>query len=90
MVDDDIDPKDMGVKGEYGMREECNEIHSDVKIERFKSEIDMLREFVQLVRRIDPDLLIGYEIQNNSFGYIIERSRHLSIPFILSPTFHFP
>ncbi|KAJ1875520.1 DNA polymerase zeta [Coemansia sp. RSA 990] len=34
----------------------------------------MLVEFAQWVRRIDPDILCGYEVQKGSWGFIIERA----------------
>ena len=30
---------------------------------------------MHLVRSLDPDIIIGYELQNSSWGYLIERAR---------------
>ncbi|MCP9265136.1 DNA polymerase [Dirofilaria immitis] len=38
------------------------------------SEIDLLDEFVNIVRRYDPDIVIGYNAQRYSWGYLTERS----------------
>jgi len=31
-----------------------------------------------MVRSIDPDIIVGYEMQNSSLGYLIERGNVLS------------
>lgn len=45
----------------------------------------MLLAFAQLVSQIDPDILVGYEVQMASLGFIIERGYALSA-FLLSPS----
>lgn len=37
------------------------------------SELKLLEEFVTLMKNYDPDILIGYEIELLSWGYLIER-----------------
>jgi DNA polymerase elongation subunit (family B) len=44
----------------------------------FKDERAMLLAFAQLVSQIDPDIMVGYEVQMSSLGYIIERGYALS------------
>ena len=39
------------------------------------TELDLLTRFVDIVRYHDPDILTGYEVHNNSWGYLIERAR---------------
>lgn len=39
------------------------------------SELDLLTRIVDIVRNYDPDILTGYEVQNSSWGYLIERAR---------------
>lgn len=46
----------------------------------FNSELELLNAFRDLVVQIDPDLVMGYECQQNSLGYVFERSIHLGIP----------
>lgn len=43
------------------------------KVECFEDEMSMLKAFVLLIRKYDPDILIGYEVQMSSIGYMIER-----------------
>lgn len=39
-----------------------------------KSEADMILRFAAIVRDIDPDIILGFEIQKASWGYLIERA----------------
>lgn len=49
------------------------QISLEVKVET--SELDLMLRLVDIVRNYDPDILTGYEIQNSSWGYLIERAR---------------
>lgn len=48
-------------------------VHFDVEEE--STELDVLTRLVDIVRHYDPDILTGYEVHNNSWGFLIERSR---------------
>jgi DNA polymerase family B, exonuclease domain len=37
----------------------------------------LFRALITLIREIDPDIIVGYEIQRASLGYLIERGREL-------------
>jgi DNA polymerase zeta len=39
----------------------------------------LLRGFIATLRAIDPDVLVGFEIQGSSLGYIAERAAVLNI-----------
>jgi DNA polymerase zeta len=52
---------------------------TDVKVTYVSSELELIENLVQLVRRIDPDFLIGYEVTMASWGYLIERAAALSV-----------
>ncbi|XP_065837762.1 DNA polymerase zeta catalytic subunit-like isoform X2 [Oscarella lobularis] len=54
---------------------------SGIKIDYFPDEKSLLREFIDLVRRHDPDILVGYEIQMLSWGYAMERAAALDVNF---------
>jgi len=41
------------------------------------NETDLFSLFLEKVREIDPDMIVGFETQKNSLGYLIERYRHL-------------
>jgi DNA polymerase zeta len=40
-----------------------------------EDELELLNCFIDLVRDLDPDILVGYEVHNGSWGYLIERAR---------------
>lgn len=39
------------------------------------TELDLINRVVDIVRSYDPDIITGYEVHNNSWGYLIERAR---------------
>lgn len=43
------------------------------------TERDLILKFVSFVQELDPDLIVGYEVQMLSWGYLIERSAALNI-----------
>lgn len=45
------------------------------KIQPEETELDVINSLVYTVRRYDPDILSGYEINSSSWGYIIERGK---------------
>lgn len=47
---------------------------TDVQIEAYKSEELLFEAFVSAIRYLDPDILMGFEIQNESLGYLAERA----------------
>jgi len=49
-------------------------LSAGTQLERFSSETALLDAFVDAVRCLDPDILLGYEIQRGSLGYIMERA----------------
>ncbi|UZJ54097.1 hypothetical protein CBS101457_003417 [Exobasidium rhododendri] len=40
------------------------------------SELEMFNDLIDLVRAFDPEIVVGYEIQSSSWGYIFERALH--------------
>lgn len=44
-------------------------------VEEESTELDVLTRLVDVVRHHDPDILTGYEVHNNSWGFLIERAR---------------
>ncbi|XP_074603452.1 DNA polymerase zeta catalytic subunit isoform X3 [Brevipalpus obovatus] len=43
------------------------------------NEIDMLTKFVSIVRKHDPDILVGYEIELSSWAYLLQRAEFLNV-----------
>lgn len=50
-------------------------VGNDVQIDSEDNELDLINRMVDIVREYDPDILTGYEVHNNSWGYLIERAR---------------
>jgi DNA polymerase elongation subunit (family B) len=50
---------------------------STILVQTFPSERSLLDAFVQLVHQIDPDIVLGWEIQKSSLGFIVERGYFL-------------
>lgn len=46
------------------------------------SEIDLFMELVRLIRRWDPDIFAGYEIELTSWGYVIQRSQAINVDLV--------
>ncbi|XP_077539629.1 uncharacterized protein LOC144152269 isoform X3 [Haemaphysalis longicornis] len=47
--------------------------------EALHSERDLLAALVELVARWDPDVLLGYDVERGSWGYLCERAQHLDV-----------
>ncbi|KAJ0061296.1 hypothetical protein NL108_014829, partial [Boleophthalmus pectinirostris] len=43
------------------------------------NELSLFDELVTVVRRYDPDMLLGYEVQMHSWGYLLQRSSALGV-----------
>ncbi|PRD29445.1 UNVERIFIED_CONTAM: Pold1 [Trichonephila clavipes] len=51
----------------------------------YQSEQQMLKEWADFIRAVDPDIVTGYNIQNFDFPYLLNRAAHLkvtSFPFL--------
>jgi len=46
-----------------------------IDMEHEPTELDLINRLVDIVRYHDPDILVGYEVHNGSWGYVIERAR---------------
>jgi DNA polymerase zeta len=51
-------------------------IHEDTDIQIVDNEEKLFSKIIELIRNMDPDILIGYEIQNSSWGYLINRGKY--------------
>ncbi len=45
-----------------------------VHVEYFDSELDLINEVVNRVKRWDPDILAGWEVHASSWGYLVDRA----------------
>lgn len=46
-----------------------------IDVEHQPSELDLINRVVDIARSCDPDIITGYEVHNNSWGYLIERAK---------------
>jgi DNA polymerase elongation subunit (family B) len=56
----------------------------DVNVRRFSSEIDLIDAFVEIVvDDVDPDIIVAWEIQTRSLGYLCRRADYLwaAVPY---------
>lgn len=43
-------------------------------VEVVQSELELFNALIDLVRAFDPEIMVGYEIQSSSWGYLVERA----------------
>ncbi|XP_068631167.1 DNA polymerase zeta catalytic subunit isoform X2 [Battus philenor] len=54
----------------------------DVNVTYIDNEVQCLEKLIELVKKHDPDIMCGYEIEMNSWGYIIERAQNLGMEIV--------
>uniref|UniRef100_A0A8C7UFH4 DNA polymerase zeta catalytic subunit n=1 Tax=Oncorhynchus mykiss TaxID=8022 RepID=A0A8C7UFH4_ONCMY len=52
---------------------------SGLKVTYAVNEKQMFQEVVTVIRRFDPDILVGYEVQMRSWGYLLQRASALGV-----------
>lgn len=52
------------------------------QVEGFSEEREMLESFAAAVKSLDPDMLVGWEVQQGSIGYLADRAELLEIPLL--------
>lgn len=50
-----------------------------VRVERAVTEAGLFQLVSQVMRRLDPDVVVGYEVQNSSLGYLLARGQVLGV-----------
>lgn len=56
----------------------CSHI-TNTKIYEHRTEGDMLMAWREFLEKVDPDVIIGYNISNFDFPYLIDRAKHLKL-----------
>ncbi|XP_071115137.1 uncharacterized protein [Haliotis cracherodii] len=49
----------------------------DINTEYVTNETELVESFVKLIHKYDPDIVVGYEIQMLSWGFVLQRATHL-------------
>lgn len=70
---------DMQHLGSQGRQDEC----TYAQVTSFDSEAALLDGFVQAVRALDPDIILGFEVQQGSVGFLVDRALALERPLPL-------
>lgn len=78
-----LDAQDDLTKRGYPLMKNCG---TNYKLTYAQNEKELLIKFISLISEWDPDIFVGYEIEMNSWGYLIERGNVLEInmPVLLS------
>lgn len=53
-----------------------------VTVTYVKTETEILEKIIELVKKHDPDIMCGYEIEMSSWGYILERAQLLGLEIV--------
>ncbi|GFO03605.1 DNA polymerase zeta catalytic subunit-like [Plakobranchus ocellatus] len=67
-----------GAPTDQALLEKCS-ISGDVEVTYVKDEMHLLGTLIDLVIRFDPDILVGFEIQMLSWGFLLQRAAHLGL-----------
>lgn len=71
------------IKNVFALKQCGNIMGTDVHC--FEDEADMLRAWSDFIRQVDPDVIIGYNISNFDFPYLLDRAHALKVsefPFL--------
>ncbi|KAI3448610.1 hypothetical protein Pfo_005275 [Paulownia fortunei] len=55
---------------------------SESKVFVFTEELQLLNHFTKVVRASDPDVLMGWDVQSGSLGFLAERAAHLGVSLL--------
>lgn len=55
----------------------------DTKVTYVNNEADLFQSIIDLVKKHDPDIMCGYEIEKSSWGYVLERSQVLGLELVM-------
>lgn len=76
--DNHVSDETRHISGQVIMENELVDPHRlrDFELDVVTSELDLLNRIVDLVVDFDPDIIVGWEIQAASWGYLNVRGRH--------------
>nr|XP_046147371.1 DNA polymerase zeta catalytic subunit-like isoform X1 [Oncorhynchus gorbuscha] len=77
VVDKDCQESGQGVRGTAPLLVRSGV--SGLKVTYAVNEKQMFQEVVTVIRRFDPDILVGYEVQMRSWGYLLQRASALGV-----------
>uniref|UniRef100_A0A4W5MVD9 DNA polymerase zeta catalytic subunit n=1 Tax=Hucho hucho TaxID=62062 RepID=A0A4W5MVD9_9TELE len=77
VVDKDCQESGQGVRGTAPLLVRSGV--SGLQVTYAVNEKQLFQEVVNVMRRFDPDILVGYEVQMRSWGYLLQRASELSV-----------
>ena len=57
-------------------------LSADVKVDYVSTEHALLQSLVGVIKKTDPDFLIGYEVVMSSWGYLIDRAAAVDVNLV--------
>lgn len=55
---------------------------SCLQVELFQSEKALLEAFVEATQSLDPDIILGFEVQKGSLGYLADRAATMELALL--------
>lgn len=52
------------------------------QVEVFQSEKALLEAFTEATQALDPDIILGFEVQKGSLGYLADRAATMDLPLL--------
>ena len=52
---------------------------NDMIVELVQDELELLMKLVEIVKKFDPDIIVGYDLQSISWTYVLQRAEALNI-----------
>lgn len=52
------------------------------QVEVFQSEKALLEAFIDATQALDPDIILGFEVQKGSLGYLADRAATMDLPLL--------
>lgn len=59
-------------------------VNENVRVTMVNDEVELLFKLMEIIRSLDPDFLVGFEVEKSSWGYIVSRATYLNIQIATS------
>ena len=53
-----------------------------LQVDVFPTEMKLLEGFIDALQSLDPDIMVGFEVQQSSVGYLADRGNQLEMPLL--------
>jgi DNA polymerase elongation subunit (family B) len=62
----------------------CTCVRAPLQLQYYSSELSLLQGFCAVVQALDPDVIVGWDIQQGSLGYVADRGLQLGFNVLRS------